>query len=272
MMLPAPEDQLAYLGFQQVAPHPALAAYVASYWYFRRATPLPIWHEEYMHPRGGFGMAFNLGDRLRLDGQSLTAPIFLDGATTVSRRMGFWGRVEVIGISFRPGGAYPFLAVPLAELRNEIALLDALDQAEMLRLHERLSETESLTWRVGLLEDWLLSRLSLGKTRDRLILASLALLRRERPLIPELAQRLALSQRQLERLYQTQVGMTPKQYSQLVRVETARLALKQSRQSNTDLAVELGFYDQAHFIREFTAVVGMTPYRYMQRKHTSSTP
>ena len=67
--------------------------------------------------------------------------------------------------------------------------------------------------------------------------------------------------------------MTPKHYSTLLRVETARLALKQiNGQSNTDLAVDLGFYDQSHFIHEFSAVVGMTPYSYMQRSLKRSPP
>jgi transcriptional regulator GlxA family with amidase domain len=75
------------------------------------------------------------------------------------------------------------------------------------------------------------------------------------------------SQRQLERLYQNQVGISPKQYSQLLRVETARLVLGQMNKSSTaNLAAELGFYDQSHFIREFSAVIGLTPYAYMKRK------
>ena len=89
--------------------------------------------------------------------------------------------------------------------------------------------------------------------------------------IPDLAQKFGVSQRQLERLYHSQVGMSPKQYSRLVRVETARLLLRQmdsqtGSPSTTTLAADLGFYDQSHFIREFTQVVGITPYRYMQRR------
>ncbi len=221
-----------------------------------------------MHPRGGFGMVFNFGDRLRLDAQALVEPIFLDGVNTISRKMGFLGQVELMGISFYEGGAYPFLAVPLAELRNEIALLDVLDRPAFMQLYGRLYEAESLTARVCLLDQWLLGLLALGKARDPLIPASLAMLRASegRLSIPQLAQEFAISQRQLERLYQSQVGMSPKQYAQLLRVETARLELKRLRgQSNTRLAAELGFYDQSHLIREFSAVVGMTPYRYMQR-------
>jgi transcriptional regulator GlxA family with amidase domain len=88
--------------------------------------------------------------------------------------------------------------------------------------------------------------------------------------IPELAHGLAIGERQLERLYQGQVGMTPKQYAQLLRVEKARLTLKDaSISSTTRLATELGYYDQAHFIREFSSVIGQTPYAYLKRHRQS---
>lgn len=274
-MTTTPQDQLAYLGFRLIPPGPLLKPYVRSYWAFQRESPLLTWHEEYMHPRGGYGIVFNFGDSLYLDGQLLTEPVFLDGSNTISRRMGFCGRVELMGISFYVGEAYPFLAVPLAELRNETALLDALDRPALLRLHARLWEARTLPDRIALLEAWLLDRLSLDKPRDVLVPASLAHLRRAGGAlpIPQLARQLGISQRQLERLYQCQVGMSPKQYAQLVRVETARLALRQMPpHTTTALAHNLGFYDQSHFIREFRAIIGMTPYHYMKSRRQRRPP
>ena len=270
-MPPTPDTQLAYLGFQLISPSRFLRPYVREYWYLQREVPLLAYHEEYMHPRGRFGIVFNFGDKLCLDARTIVDPIFLDGVNTISRKMGFLGHVELMGISFHEGGAYPFLGLPLTELRDEITLLDALDRPGLLRLHARLYEAQALTARVNLIEEWLLGRLALGRERDVLIPTSLRMLREgEGNLpIPELARELAVSQRQLERLYHNQVGMSPKQYSQLLRVETARLALKQTtEQSTTRLAAELGYYDQAHFIREFSAVIGMTPYAYS--KHSRS--
>lgn len=267
-MRPPPEVQLAYLGFQLVRPHPALRAYVASYWHFRRETALTTYREEYMHPRGGFGIIFNLGDQLRLDAQTISEPIFLDGANTISRQLGFYGRVELMGVRFHEGGAYPCLGLPLSELRNDTKLLAALEDPELLRLRERLAAAPSLPARIGLLDDWLLGRLAHGPERHPLVPASLARLQAARGRLPmsTLAQDFAISQRQLERLYQSQVGMSPKQYAQLLRVEAARLALKhQPLVSTAQLAAEHGYYDQSHFIREFSAVIGLTPYAYRRR-------
>jgi AraC-like DNA-binding protein len=258
-----------------VQPRVCLRPYVRSYWYFRREVPLLLCHEESMHPRGGFGIAFNFGDRLALDAQSVREPVFLDGANTVSRKFRFQHQVDLIGVQFHEGGAFPFLGIPLHELQNETNLLSALD-ADLTALHGRMYETKTVLERVKLLETWLLQRLSLGKERHALIPASLEVLRQEAGQLhmSTFAEKWSLSLRQLERLYQREVGMSPKQYLKLLRIERARSSLKQMREATTArLAVELGFYDQAHFIREFRAVVGMTPYVYMKRheKRTQQT-
>lgn len=270
-MYQPPEHPLAQLGYQLIRPSRFLSPYVRSYWYFRRDMPLLTYQDEYMHPLGRFGFAFNFGDQLRLDSQTIVEPIFLDGVNTISRRMGFLGCVDLLGISFHEGGAFPFFRMPLIELQNTVSLLDALGRPNLLRLHAQLQEADSLPARIHLLEEWLMTRLLLGRERDRLIPASLKRLREGKghlP-IPELAGEFSISQRQLERLYQNQVGVSPKQYSRLLRVEAARLVLKQANQSSSaDLAAKLGFYDQPHFIREFSAVVGMTPYAYMKRKRS----
>lgn len=280
-MIQQPEVQLAYLGFQRIPPRSLLQPYVRSYWSFKSAAPLSGYREEFMHPTGGYGIVFNLGDSLRLDAQPITPPVFLDGANTVSRKMGFSGHVDLIGIRFYEGGAFPFLGIPLIELRDGLDVLSALDDGMLLSLHSRLYETQSLSARIAILEGWLIERLTLGIERSALIPESLARLRRQIATLGDgerfspiatLANDLAISQRQLENLYRSQIGLTPLHYLRLQRVEAARLALKGKPQSNTRLAADLGYYDQAHFIREFSAVVGITPFAYMKRKHREDTP
>ena len=115
-----------------------------------------------------------------------------------------------------------------------------------------------------------------GKTRDPIIPYSLDAIRSTDGSlsIPNLARQIAVIQRHLERLFQQHVGMSPKPYAQLLRVDKVRLTLKQlSKQPTFNLAhiaADFCFYDQSHFIREFRAVVGKTPMGYFQRssKHT----
>jgi AraC-like DNA-binding protein len=262
--LPTPDS----LGFQLLPASPDLRPYVRGFWAFRRDAPLPSAQDAYLNPQGGFGLLFNFGDALRVDGPAVTDPVLLDGATTVARRVSFAGRVEQVGIQFAAGGAHAILGLPLIDLQNRVALLDALAPPPLLALHARLQEAPGLAARKDLLEAWLASRLAQSKLPDKLVPAALALQRQSqgRLPIPELSRTLAISQRQLERRYQLHVGMTPKQYGQLIRVEAARRALKQpGRAAAAALAVTLGYYDQAHFIREFQTVVGLTPAAYVKR-------
>jgi AraC-like DNA-binding protein len=257
------------LGFQLIPPSRPLSPYVRSYWHFQCETRLLAPQDEYMHPLGRFGIGFNFGDPLLLDSQPLVEPVFLDGTNTISRKMSFLGQVELFGVSFHEGSAFSILGIPLIELQNSTSLLDVLNRTDLLNLYARLREAKSLPLRIHWLEDWLLSRLSNGKDLDKLVLASLGRLQtgKGQLSIPQLSDQFSISQRQLERLYQNHVGVSPKQYARLLKVEAARLALrKMNKNSSVDLALELGFYDQPHFIREFSSVIGLTPYAYMNRK------
>ena len=260
------DPRLPELGFRLLLPRPALRPFVRSYWTFSASLPAAGRREETMHPMGGFGLVFNLGDALELDATPPDEPVFLDGATTVSRRMGFQGRVEVIGVAFRAGGAYPFLG-PLGELRNEVSP-DTVQEPGLSSLHGRLMEANSPAARVALLDGWLLERLSLGREHSPLVPASLAAIRAVAGSmsIAELSRQLAVGQRQLERLFQAQVGMTPKQFARLLRVDRARTAIKGPHAGSlAGLGADLGYFDQSHFIHDFRAVTGMTPDAYRRR-------
>lgn len=274
-MSPEIETRLSYLGFQLIMPSPVLRPYVVSYWVMRRDKSLAGYHEEFMHALGGFGIVINLGDSVRLNQQVVTDAIFLDGANSQSHRMGFEGRVDLLGIRFRVGAAYPFLGIPLVEMVNQTSLLDLLGAEQILPLYERVTHAATLQEQIAYLEAWLLQRLAHGKTADRLVWHSLGQIQQQNGLLSmeALAQHLHISQRQLERLYQMQVGVTPKLYARLLRVENARQALKQNTAfSLTDLGLQLGFYDQSHFIREFKAIVGMTPGGYIEHSQAQLSP
>jgi AraC-like DNA-binding protein len=179
----------------------------------------------------------------------------------------------VIETPFQEGGAFPLLGIPLHELQNEINVLSALGRAELITLHGHLYETKTLPVRIALLETWLLHRLSLGKKQHALVPASLTALRAwgGNLRMSDFAEKWSVSQRQLERLYQREVGMSPKQYAGLLRIERARSLLKCMNGGSTAcLALDLGFSDQAHFIREFRAVVGLTPHAYLKRHHKTT--
>jgi AraC-like DNA-binding protein len=260
---------LNYLGLQLIKPSPLLQLYVQSYWVIHRDAMLAHAYEEFLHPSGGFGIIFNLGDDLAFDGVTVQQKYLLDGTNTVSRLLRFQGTVNAIGVRFYPGGAYPFLQIPMYELADEMVLLDDLALRLVNDLYHQVGETVTLTEKIGLIEDWLLRRLfKTQQNLSQMIPKAITIIRRlpEDESLKTVAADLHISQRQFERLFKTQVGFTPKQYARLLRIDKARAKLKQaSNLSSATIGAELGFYDQSHFIREFRAVVGMTPHDYLQR-------
>ncbi|HCA66133.1 MAG TPA: AraC family transcriptional regulator, partial [Pseudomonas sp.] len=82
--------------------------------------------------------------------------------------------------------------------------------------------------------------------------------------LADLLQSVPLGQRQLERLFRHQVGLTPKQFSRIQRVALVRRELR-AGEALLDTALACGYSDQAHFIHDFKTVVGMTPGQYRLR-------
>ena len=82
--------------------------------------------------------------------------------------------------------------------------------------------------------------------------------------LADLLQSVPLGQRQLERLFRHQVGLTPKQFSRIQRVALVRRELR-AGEALLDTALTCGYSDQAHFIHDFKTVVGMTPGQYRLR-------
>jgi transcriptional regulator GlxA family with amidase domain len=77
--------------------------------------------------------------------------------------------------------------------------------------------------------------------------------------IAEIARRLNLSTRQLERLFQTVAAMRPAAFYRSLRLRYARWLLDNTNRLVTDIALDAGFSDCAHFSRQFKAMHGFTP-------------
>jgi AraC-like DNA-binding protein len=83
---------------------------------------------------------------------------------------------------------------------------------------------------------------------------------RGRARIADLVARSGLSTSQFQRRFATQVGMTPKLFARTIRFDRALVARRDApSRSWTDIIHELGYFDQAHFIRECHAFAGLPP-------------
>ena len=177
----------------------------------------------------------------------------------------------VIGVHFKPGGAFPFLGLPASDLADTHVDLDILWGALAGRLRERLCEARTSAERFHLVEEALLDRLSRGFEHHYAIPTALEMFTNNRggPVVREAAKYLALSERRFIQVFKTEVGMTPKLFSRIQRFQKTRLLIHRDPSLDwASLAIDLGYFDQSHLINEFREFSGLTPTDYIDRHNS----
>jgi AraC-like DNA-binding protein len=170
-------------------------------------------------------------------------------------------------VYFKVNGAAAFFSEPIHELfRQSLSLDNFILRSELAILEEQLDEAKSDIERIQVVERFLLSRLNQHKP-DALVLAAIALIfeRHGNIRMGEVAEKLHTSQSPLEKRFRRIVGATPKKFASIIRLKHT-LQQFQSQTSLTSLAYESGFYDQAHFIKEFKNFTGDTPERFFSKE------
>jgi len=176
--------------------------------------------------------------------------------------------VFVIGVHFKPGGAFPFLGLPAGDLADTHVDLETLWGPSAGRLRERLCEARTSAERFQLLQEALLSRLCHGVEPHYAVSAALEMFVKNQagPRVREAAKYLGLSQRRFIQVFKAEVGMTPKLFSRIQRFQQSRTFIQQNPSPNwASLALDLGYFDQSHFIREFLEFSGLSPTDYINR-------
>jgi AraC-like DNA-binding protein len=163
-------------------------------------------------------------------------------------------------VAFKEGGATAFFREPLHELFGASISLDNL--VRPYKLHEteaRLAKAGHNRDRIAVIEQFLLSQ-RLEADTDRLILTAIQNIQRAGGdlRIKTLLSDLAISRDRFEKRFRRVVGTSPKQFSAIVRFR--HLITRHSAvDSLTTTAQQAGYFDQAHFIKDFKSFTGQTP-------------
>ena len=176
---------------------------------------------------------------------------------------------SMMGAHFRAGGAAPFFGFPISELSGEVVELDLIWKREILALREQLIETPSIDGKFDLLESYLVSKARGRLEPDKTISVALNALGSWPVLsLRDLAAHLGLSHKQMLARFDCRVGLTPKFTSRLLRFRKTLNAISAAPDAPdwSDLAIDSGYYDQAHLIHEFQEFADMTPTDYQQKK------
>ncbi|MCF8248019.1 MAG: helix-turn-helix domain-containing protein [Saprospiraceae bacterium] len=221
-------------------------------------------------PDTGLVIGFQYKGQLSSIQQEREVSLSISGVSGLTDRKRVFKNAPSTGsvlVYFKEAGAAPFFRQPLHELfRESVSLDNFMLRSELCCLEQQLAEARSDLQRIATVEQFLIKRMNTTPT-DPLVLAALALIHKSKGdiRISELLVQLHTSQSPLEKRFRQAVGTSPKKFTAIVRMKNLLQAYDPAN-SLTQLGYEAGFYDQAHFIKEFKNFTGDTPERFFSKE------
>ncbi len=190
------------------------------------------------------------------------------------------GAGRVFGVKFRPAGFHPFLRSPLIELTDRTLAIRAVFGVDGDAYVERVLATDEEARLPDIADTFISHRMPSPDPTVAEVNRIVALIVAERDVtrVDHVIERVGTSKRTLQRLFHEYVGVSPKWVIQRYRLHEAAQRLAEDQDASlADLALDLGYSDQAHSARDFKAIIGRTPAEYAKSaaqppRSGSSTP
>jgi AraC-like DNA-binding protein len=231
-------------------------------------------------PSGGVALIIGFDAGFQVTGPDTLADLseyrttFVAGLHDTYSDSRWLGRSNGVQVDFTPIGAHLFFGMPMHLLSNRVLELDDAIGVDGRRLVEQLRGTSAWDARFRILEAFVVSRL-LGASRDpspEVVWAWQKLDRSGgRAPIGSIATELGWSQKRLIARFREQVGLPPKTLARVLRFDRAVSALAGVAAPDwTGIALECGYYDQPHLVREFREFAGTTPTEFLALRRPAS--
>jgi AraC-like DNA-binding protein len=256
-------------------PSPRLVQNIKCFWSIR--SDVGAGGPEPVLPDGCPEIVFNLSDRFRRiysDGSFETQPsAIVSGQLRSGISIMSTGHVDLFGVRFHPSGAFSVLGMPLRELTDRIEALDSVIGREARQLEEMIFSARDFHDRIHLFETFCVESVNGLSAGDGLAgrLVQTIVDHRGRISVSDLRSISGFGERKLERTFQRFVGLSPKTFARIVRFQSVVRRIETVESADLlDTALDFGYYDQSHMIREFREFSGKSPVAYFEEKHRIS--
>jgi AraC-like DNA-binding protein len=236
--------------YREFPPSPKYASHIECFWMHACGAPVP---EYRVLPDGCSDIIFEQPARSY-------GGLAIVGTMTRAQAFSIPARQSTFGVRFRPGMAARLLRVPGSlAVDQSIPLADIWKSVAVRDLLEQLAESSSPCESIARFEDALGDPAPLDPVEKAFALLAEA---RGQVSVDVLAGAASLSPRQFRRICTERTGLTPKHLSRVLRFRHAASHAQKNRRNWADVALECGYYDQAHLINEFRALSGVPPAQF----------
>ncbi|RMF56132.1 MAG: AraC family transcriptional regulator [Calditrichaeota bacterium] len=251
---------------EKIVSHEQLKGDVLCYWQMSGIVDTRDGVKSRYIPKGQNLLIFNTGDEIEAESNSPQTPFFILPAIKSSMMVNQKGKIDLFGISFIGEGLFKLIQLPIPKIAE---LSNTLKQ----KLEDLHTEIKRLNFpeKTIVAEKFLLTNLNQNLTSQH-IQKSLELINKKKGVmrVSELAEEVGISERQLQRLFRNRIGVSPKDYCKIVRVNSyiEYFLEKGSAVDWMDLVVEYNYHDQPHLINEVKAIAKLSPKKLLQYRDT----
>lgn len=257
--------------FKNHIPQPPLKEYIDSVIYFKGYQPE---HDrERVVPDGSINLIFEFDglERSVYDNQTGKVclklnKVWLAGIQTKYITISSHQNSEMLVVRFKPGGGYPFLKIPLDSIKDRIIEAPEIWGGDIYRLREKILSERETDRKIQLMEMWLSEQGKFSLVGDQVIQNAVeCVLSNASTRLKELVDKSHYSRKHFIELFKRYVGLSPKQFQRIMRFQET-LAKVQNGEliSWAQISADCGYFDQAHFIRDFKAFSGFNPTQFLQ--------
>ncbi|TLV03852.1 helix-turn-helix domain-containing protein [Dyadobacter luticola] len=224
---------------------------------------------------GNTGIVFNYGDPLLhenpLNGEkSLLPQSFLYGQLDQYQHVLSTGKVRLLAVVLHSQSLSAILSIPASELKNQLLDLKYFFGNDAENIPEKIFAADHVAEKCAVVEHFLIQQVQNTYIEKSVAGRAVQLIHQHHGNLPvsQLMNELQVGERTLQRIFDAQIGLSPKRYSGVIRMQKfLKLLRKTSPGAHiVDPVFECGFYDHAHLIREMKQLSGITPRQYLGQK------
>jgi len=229
----------------------------------------PVNHQ--MFADGNPGIVFHYDQPISEGSHRNTMPVgFLYGQLKDCKHLISSGKTGLIVTVLQPYGIYALTGIPANTFKNHFTALEDVLGNQARELEEQILNASSAADRIQILETFFIKKYSSFYPVDPEVRHSIELICTHKGRLPIawINEKLQVTERQLERKFNAQIGISPKYFSGIVKIhQTLKLLQYTPFNSTAQVACEAGYFDQAHFIHDFKKIAGVSPLKYLSQSH-----